>query len=143
MSEELRECPFCGGELMFCPSHVEGDFFVNKPGGVCEKCGMKFTGRGYRVYGEVKSEDFSNNKFFELWNTRPTEQYLKKRSDIYKATVFNLKREIKEYKSKILINGCHTLDELGLYKILEKLLSTISFTCDEKGEMGTNDDTDR
>lgn len=77
MSEELKPCPFCGGELHLYPSHIEGDYIVNKPGGVCKKCGMIFEGRGYRIYGEVKSEDFHNEKFFELWNTRPAEDEIK------------------------------------------------------------------
>jgi ribosomal-protein-alanine N-acetyltransferase len=44
MSKELKPCPFCGGELQSYPSHVEGQYIVNKPGGVCKKCGMIFEG---------------------------------------------------------------------------------------------------
>jgi hypothetical protein len=87
--DELKSCPFCGGELQLYPSHVEGQYIVNKPGGVCKKCGMIFVGRGYRIYGEVKSEDFHDEKFFELWNTRPAE-------DALKAEVERLKSIIEE-----------------------------------------------
>lgn len=120
MSKELKPCPFCGGEDVEHLPDGFGNWLVG-----CVTC-------DYRIQCVSCTED----EAVRYWNTRPAEQYLKKRSDIYKATVFNLKREIKEYKSKILINGCHTFDELELYKILEKLLTTISFTWDEKGERG-------
>jgi Lar family restriction alleviation protein len=135
MSKGLLECPFCGKSdkvTIYTESMVHDDEILWTRYGVkCKRC-------CFALPACFKKEDA-----IRRWNNRPTEQYLKKCSDIYKATVFNLKREIKEYKSKILINGCHTLDELGLYKILEKLLTTINFTWDEKGERGINDDSDR
>ena len=99
MSKELKPCPFCGGELMFCPSHVEGQYIINKPGGVCKKCGMKFIGLGYRVYGEVKSEDFNDEKFFERWNTRPAE-------DALNAEVEELRYIVEQFKKWGAEGGC-------------------------------------
>lgn len=99
MSKELKPCPFCGGELMFCPSHVEGQYIINKPGGVCKKCGMRYIGLGYRVYGEVKSEDFNDEKFFERWNTRPAE-------DAMKAEVEELRYIVEQFRSWYNENGC-------------------------------------
>lgn len=87
----LKPCPFCGSELMFCPSHAEGQYIVNKPGGVCKKCGMKFIGLGYQIYGEVKSENFNDEKFFERWNTRPAEDALKVENEQLKEVIKQLK----------------------------------------------------
>lgn len=128
MSKELRECPFCGKSdkvTIYTESMVDHDEILWTRYGVkCKRCHFAMP-----TYTEKATA-------IHRWNNRPTEQYLKKCLDRYKATVFNLKREIEEYKSEILINGCHTSGELGLYKILDKLLTTISFTWDEKGERG-------
>lgn len=126
MGEELKPCPFCGGEATIrCFYPIDNHYPLHEE-----------DVKSPIVYVGCKNCGIDIQYTPDFWNTRPAEQYLKKCSDIYKATVFNLKHEIEEYKSKILINGCHTSGELGLYKILEKLLTTISFTWDEKGERG-------
>lgn len=79
MSEELRECPFCGGtHSINVINFITGDSFRK-----CDICGAEAP--------ETKTPEEAAEK----WNTRPAE-------DALKAEVERLKAEIKRIKMLII-----------------------------------------
>ena len=102
MSEELRPCPFCGGEAELCYSEV--DTF-------CRKC-------------NVMQET-------ELWNTRPTEDALRLRIAELEAELKITDELLKEATETIgAVVACCTYNsnddaKIGIYGIDQKAFTRI------------------
>ena len=77
MSEELKRCPFCGGEATLCDYGKEW-FYI-----VCGDCGV--------VTDHVSAEEIA----VRIWNTRPVEDRLKAENEALIRHVKGLTARLK------------------------------------------------
>lgn len=79
MSEELKTCPFCGGEIEFISAHFENDWCVHPPTIHCSRCHQNYRGAAVSISDkcDAKREEFADSLLVAWWNHRPAEDALK------------------------------------------------------------------
>lgn len=71
MSEELKPCPFCGGNVMWCSDDPEDPHDCDQI--TCDNCGMQFDSYNEKVKN-TDSFDDAKKEVAKLWNQRITIQ---------------------------------------------------------------------
>ena len=67
--EELRKCPFCGGEARVISDHIE---YEDVYAVLCKECGAS-VGLGIQEYGEYRPCYISVPSLIAAWNRRVEE----------------------------------------------------------------------
>ena len=108
MSEELKRCPFCGGEPEMIHAVLKEYYSVN-PEIICKKCGYSIKAMDLAIninYSPEENCAFMDNQTIPIWNTRPEEERLKAENDRLKEELEELRYIVEQFRAWYNENGC-------------------------------------